>query len=516
MARSSDWDVIVIWSGMGGMAAACALSRTGHKVLLLEQYHVLGGLTHSFSRQGFTWDAGIHYLSWLAPETKEHASLKWLSKSPIEFAPVGDVFDVLHLGDAEPLPVASPYAAHAADLKERFPDEAQAIDAWFEAVHRARDAAHVIFQSRSLQQPIEDVLNGENGEDVRKWCGRTTQDVADEITANAALKAAFLAQWGTLGGRPHLASFAIHATVACSYLESGAWYPVGGASAIADHMLPVIAAAGGEARANTRVQTLLMEDGGVVGVKTAEGEDIFAKAVISNIGAFETVNQLLPDGFEESAWVKEIRSFQPSICHFSLFLGFEGDIEAAGATKANHWLYPGHGVDVVWDDAPNGTPPAMFVSFATLKDPSYDPGPKQRHSGEMMILTDWAAVEKWADLLPGQRGEGYAALKSQVEEKAFAQFEAYFPQLAELVVFKEVATPFSVVSTTRHRKGAFYGVEATPRRFLSDALRMKTPIEGLYLSGQDVASPGIPGAMWGGLLCAANIEPEIFSHVLQG
>ena len=54
----SEYDVIVISSGMGGMASAAALSRFDHKVLLLEQAPMIGGLTHSFSREGFTWDVG--------------------------------------------------------------------------------------------------------------------------------------------------------------------------------------------------------------------------------------------------------------------------------------------------------------------------------------------------------------------------------------------------------------------------------------------------------------------------
>ena len=57
---ASEFDVIVIGSGMGGMTTAAALSRFEHRILLLEQAPTIGGLTHSFSRDGFTWYVGLH------------------------------------------------------------------------------------------------------------------------------------------------------------------------------------------------------------------------------------------------------------------------------------------------------------------------------------------------------------------------------------------------------------------------------------------------------------------------
>jgi all-trans-retinol 13,14-reductase len=56
------FDGIVIGSGIGGLACACALTRSGYKVLVLERHYVAGGLTQTFSRNGFTWDVGVHYL----------------------------------------------------------------------------------------------------------------------------------------------------------------------------------------------------------------------------------------------------------------------------------------------------------------------------------------------------------------------------------------------------------------------------------------------------------------------
>lgn len=512
--RSQDrWDAIVIGSGMGGLSAAAALSRTGHRVLVLEQYQTLGGLTHSFSRNGFNWDVGIHYLSGVAPGEPERKILDWLCDTPIELAPMGAIYDVLHIGDAEPLLLSRPYAAQALDLKERFPNESEAIDAWFDAIHKGREVAISVLQTRALPQPIGAFMEWWKRDARNSWCGRTTAEVAAEITDNPELEAVFFAQWGDHGGRPSKASFAVHSLIAYSYLECGAWYPVGGASVIAEKILPVIRQAGGEARAGVTVDALLTEDDRVVGVRTADDQDFYADVVVSNIGARETIDQLLPEGMGPDEWVEEIRSFRPSICHFSMYLGFEGDIESAGATKANHWIYPSGATDAVWEDPPNGRPPGMFVSFASLKDPAHDAGPAQKHSGEILIWTLWSAVQRWANLPRGERGEDYADFKKQVEDTVFAELQAYFPDLAKLVVFRELATPLSTVAVTGHRKGAFYGLDVTPDRMLSDALRMKTPIKGLYLSGQDVATPGIPGAMWGGVLCAGSIDPKVFRHI---
>jgi len=512
-ADTIHWDAVVIGSGMGGMAAAAALSKVGRKVLLLEQYQTLGGLTHSFSREGFTWDAGIHYLSGIAPGDRERDILDWLSGTPIEFTSMGAVYDNLHIGDAAPLALSRPYEAQERDLKDRFPDDAKAIEAWTAALREGREALNKILPTRAMPEILGTALRWWNGRAIERWCGRTTQEVIGEITDNPDLAAAFAAQWGDHGGRPSKASFAMHALISASYLESGSWYPVGGGAAFAEHILPTLAVGGGEARAGVRVETLLFENDRVVGVRTANGEEFRADVVISDIGVRETVNHLLPDDCGYQEWIAEIRSLPPSIAHFSLFLGFEGDVEDAGATRSNHWIYPTGEVDVLWTDAPNSPPPGMFVSFASIKDPSHDPGPSQKHAGEMLAWADWSIVEKWADIDPHARGEDYRSFKARVEDVMFAQFEAYFPELARLVVFRDVATPLTTAAITGHHRGAFYGLDVTPERVMSGALQAKTPVPGLFLAGQDVASPGIPGALWGGLLAAASVDPKVFQKL---
>lgn len=510
---TNDWDAIVIGSGMGGMAAAAALSRVGNKVLLLEQHQTLGGLTHSFSRNGFRWDVGIHYLSGVAPGDRARDLLDWLCDTPVEFVSLGSIYDTLHIGSSAPLSLSRPYEAQERDLKDRFPDDADAIEAWTRALHEGREAMFKVFPTRAMPEVAGDMMDWWNRRAIAKWCARTTSEVIDDITDNPELAAAMAAQWGDHGGRPGKASFAMHALISASYLQSGSWYPVGGSAVFADHIIPTIAKNGGETRAGVRVTELVFDGDRVVGARTDDGTEIRAKAVLSDIGARETVDTLLPDDCGHEDWIAEIRALPASIAHFTLFLGFEGDIEAAGATKANHWIFPTGEVDALWTDAPDGPPPCMVAAFGSLKNPAHDPGPQQKHMGQLLVWTDWASVSKWAGQPPGARGDTYVDFKRRVEDTLLAQLARYFPDLAKLVVYRELATPLSTVTFTSHIEGAFYGLDVTPERVMCDALRAETPIPGLFLAGQDVASPGIPGALMGGLLSAACVDPKVLRHM---
>jgi all-trans-retinol 13,14-reductase len=257
-----------------------------------------------------------------------------------------------------------------------------------------------------------------------------------------------------------------------------------------------------------------LEDGKAVGVRTKSGEQFNAPFIVSAIGAGETVKHLLPKKTRQQHWAREIATFKPSICHFDLFLGFEGDIAQHGATRSNHWFYESWDTnDAIWAGAGSEPIPMMFVSFSSLKEPTHAPGPTHKHTGDMLLWADWSSVARFADGGADKHADEWASFKQNIESRMMDFFMEKFPDLAPLIVYHELGTPLATASFTGHEKGGFYGLETTPRRMLSDALNARTPVPGLFLAGQDVMVPGIAGALSGGMLGAAAIDPRVFQKL---
>jgi phytoene dehydrogenase-like protein len=510
---SSGFDAIVIGSGIGGLACACALTRSGLKVLVLERHSAAGGLTQTFSRAGFTWAVGLHYLGDMGEGGSARKVVDWLSGGAIRFAPCGPVYDTVHLPGGFEFQFARPQAALVAELKERFPASGTEIDAFFSAVEEAVHAGRSIFEQRAMPSLLGKTSRFLHRSQIDKWWGSTTEAVLHEMISDPRLRAVLATQRGDYGPDPRESSFGMHAVVMHHYMQ-GAYFPVGGADAFAAALVPVIEQGGGEVRTRAAVTDVLVENDGVVGVRLKNGKQEYCPFVFSDVGARNTVAQLLPAYLRESEWAREIGAFRPSACHIGMYLGFDGDIRRRGATSSNHWFYESLDIaDGLWRDPLHQlSAPALYVTFPSLKDPTAGAA-SQRHTAELVTFTDWEVFSRWDRSQLGHRPADYAELKAMITSRLTAQFARHFPALAPLVAHTELSTPLSSVAFTGAEQGGIYGLEASPRRFLSTALRARTPVAGLYLTGQDVGSAGIAGAMMGGMLAAVAFDPKLLPRI---
>jgi all-trans-retinol 13,14-reductase len=482
---------------------------------VLEQHEVIGGLTHTFTRNGFKWDVGVHYLGEMGPHEQFGRLIRWLADDRIQFASTGPTYDTFHFPGNFNIAFECPAEVLTTTLKRAFSDSAADIDRFFIAVHAATGALKRVFLQHALPRPVARLHAWWTRRGFIEWVQRTTEEVLEATIRDPKLRAVLSAQWPDYGGMPREGSFAIHALVMNDYLR-GAYFPVGGARAFADALVPVIQRAGGAVHARAPVTEILLREDRAVGVRLEDGTEHFAKHVVSDAGARATVGQLLPASAREAVWAQDILSLKSSSAqHVVLYIGLHGDIAAAGAARCNHWFYDTWDTnEAIWrDPAATASAPALFISFPSLKDPEHNPGSEGKHTAVAIALSTWDAFKEWGESRPRQRPEAYRIFKRALAEKLLNQFKRHFPALASMIVYHEISTPLSTAHFVRRAQGESYGVETTPRRFACQGLRMKTPVPGLYLAGQDVVTPGLVGAMQGGMLAAAAIDPRVLRHV---
>jgi len=84
----------------------------------------------------------------------------------------------------------------------------------------------------------------------------------------------------------------------------------------------------------------------------------------------------------------------------------------------------------------------------------------------------------------------------------------------DLIEYISVGTPLTAEHYLGHPQGAAYGLTSPPGRYNDDRLRPKTAIEGLFLTGADIATSGVPGVFASGIFCASAILNKNMTSVL--
>ena len=505
-ALEGAFDAIVIGSGIGGLACAAALARYGQRrVLVLERHYRIGGYTHAFTRPGYEWDVGVHYLGELGERGGVRAMFDRLTDGSLRWAPLPDVYDRIVIGERS-YDFVTGARRFVAKMSEYFPREAGAIARYVTLIREVARSGQGYYVDRALPASVSRLAGPLLRHKYLRYATRTTLDVLRELTSDEELIAVLTGQFGDYGLPPARSSFAIHAAVAAHYL-GGAWYPIGGASTIARAFAPVIEGAGGVLRHSAEVARIVVEHGRAVGVQMIDGREICAGLVISDAGVANTFGRLLPDVALAAPLRDALRGAAPSIGYVSLYLGFKHTDAELGLTGTNLWLYPDahHDANIARFLAdPTAPLPLVYASFPSAKDPSYRERFPGRATIDLITLCPWEWVEPWKDTAWMKRGPGYTELKARFTERLLEALFARLPQLRGKVDHAELSTPLSTRHFASHPRGELYGLDHDPARYTLP-IRAQTPVEGLYLTGADLVSAGVAGGLAGGAITAAAI-----------
>jgi len=505
---SDNYDAIVIGSGMGGMATAGFLSKAGKRVLVLERNYAPGGFTQVFRRRDYEWDVGVHYIGEVH---REHSMLRkqfdYLTDGKLEWAYMGDVYDKMFFGD-EVYDFRSSPTEFKAQMKEYFPKEAEAIDNYVDMIYAAQRSQMTYFMEKALPSMASKLIGGRLRKKALNF-NRPTLEIMRELTDDPKLIAVLTGQFGDYGVPPSQSSFMMHAMVVKHYMN-GATYPIGGSSRIFDTILPTVRAAGGEVYITAEVLEIIVKNNKAIGVKMEDGKEILAPMVISSAGIYNTYQGLLPDTVVEKNGLKtNLKKVVPSVGHVCLYIGFQHSTAELGLEKPNFWIFPDnydHDKNIAdYMADPNAEIPVVYVSFPSAKDPDWDNRYPGKATIDIVTLAPYAWYKKWEDTRWKKRGDEYEAEKEKLSQRLLEALYKRLPQLRGKVDYYELSTPLSTRHFANYQYGELYGIDHTPSRFEQRFLRPKTPVKNLYLTGQDVISCGVGGALASGLLTASAI-----------
>ena len=520
-------DVVIIGGGHNGLVTAFYLAKAGFRPLVLERRAQPGGaaITEEF-HPGFRCSTLAHSAGPLRPdivcdmELEKHG-LK-LIKSEVGVSALSPDGRALVLYDD---------TTKAAQEIAKFSQKDAAKYSEFQA--SLEKIGKVIAEALATAPPnIDDPSKGDlwamlkTGRAIRnlgkkdmyrllRWGPMAVADLVAEFFETELLRATVAARgiFGTfLGPWSAGSSLVLLIRAAGDASPAGsANFAAGGAGAITQAMAASAKAAGVEIRSNAEVAEVRVKDGAATGVVLSSGEEIAARAVISNTDPKRTLLKLVDPTHLSPDFVMKLQHYRTpgTVAKVNLALSALPEFKNAGAGAPldpgalSGRIHIGPEIDYLeraFDESKYGEfskHPYLEVTIPSLSDPSLAPPGKH----VMSIYMQYAPYKL--------KNGDWETSRSSLGETVVKTLAQYAPNLPELVMDGQIITPKDLEETYGLTGGhIFHGELALDQFFtmrpLLDWARYKTPIRNLYLCGSGTH----PGAgLTGG--SGANAAKEI-------
>lgn len=488
------------------MTTAALMSRINKKrVLVIEQHDRAGGYTHTFTRKGYTWDVGFHYIGEIFKKKLAGLVMNFITDGKLNWRKTPEPFETFIYPGLQ-FSMYGNEKKFRDDLLATFPAEAQSIRSYFSDINKVSFWFACDFLSRFL--PLGLKFPAVLARMLFDHLALMSTEEYMKRFKDQKLRSILLSQWGNYGLPPSQSVFMIHGLIVKHFINGG-YYPEGGSGEIAKNILPQIELHGGRTFVNSKVTNIIIENNRATGVAVetrAKGEivrnEYYASAIVSSAGAFNTFTKLIAEKYN-IPFVKKCRELnKPSVC-VALYLGLKGDIRSLGITGSNCWIYDSLDHETVYrnDELLEGKPASCFVSFIPSEEQ-----PDTFKTATIISLTSHSHFEKWQYQTRGKRDKEYYLLKDTIAKGLIDFVNKQYPGFSKAIDYYELGTPLSAQDFTESPDGAMYGLGATAERYKQKWLKPVTPIKGLYLTGSDISSLGIVPSMMAGLATASVLS----------
>lgn len=517
----SEYDVVVVGSGIGGLSAAALLSHYGYSVAVLESHYAPGGAAHGYEvfnkdangGEGgtFVFDTGPSFFSGLnsnypAKSSNPLRTLLDMIGETVECVPYTTFGLKFPNGDF----VHSPGFGSSSGVVNRVSGNA-GVDQWsrlmqkMEPLAKAVDAMPTLalradpgvaltagmflpnfaglnpLENLKLTQPFSNIVDGAGVEDkfVRNWL-----DVLCFCLSGVPSDGTITAEMAMMMGE----FYDEDAIMDC---------PVGGAKSIIDALVRGIEKKGGQVILKSHVDEICIENGQAVGVRLKKNPNQMIRAekgVISNLSVWDLMTSGIvdTDQFPES-FVNERTETPPCPSFMHIHVGFKMSKEELSQLQA-HYIYMDD-----WDRSVTEEENCALISIPSVHDDTLAPAD---HAVLHIYTPATERFERWENVR--RNTQEYDELKEERSEFLWGVLEKVVPDIRERAVHHQVGTPLTHQRFLNRHRGT-YGpaIRAGEASFPFP----NTPIGNLLVCG-DSCFPGIgvPAVCGSGMIAANSVS----------
>jgi phytoene dehydrogenase-like protein len=487
MKKTAAAKVLVIGSGIGGLSTAIILAGLGYDVTVIEKNRQAGGMMRSYIREGVHCNVGLHYLGALDEGQVLRRCFDYLGITPelplVRMGADGPVDRYLFTDKGlgiDVFDVPCGFAAYEAHLHAAFPHQ-----------HRQIKALMTMLNHSAGQFERLDFLYSEKP--AHYWFDQAEPlgAVLESIGCCPGLRAVFGLPSVLIGVPPAICPQFYHTMALASYLFS-AWRLAGNGAQMADTCIRRLTALGGQVRTGDAVIQIRTAGGCVQGVTLASGESVDAPLVVGAIHPKEIVKLLAPEHVKPS-YRRRIQALTDT----------RGMAAVHALVPADRHQAMAHNLFTVETEASGDVRDLLYIQLR----------PSERPDQNLLSLITSGHDDLWSSwrhTFSGRRGDAYMQAKTVFAQRLIARAEKTLGPFGEVRLL-DVSTPLTIRDWVNSPGGSAYGVMRSTEQMLSAALLNRTSLQGLFLAGQNVLSPGLLGTILGSLVTVQFIiGPERF------
>ena len=517
--------IVVIGAGHNGLVTAFYLAKAGLKPLVLERNQQVGGaaVTEEF-HPGFRVSRLAHYAGAIRPDIARDMQLERhglkLIKPEIavtSLSPEGRALRLYH-DDSKSAREMAAFSQHDAAKYEEFALSLKKIAAVISDVLEMAppdidnpskaDLWGMLQTGRAMRR-----LGKKDMYRLLRWGPMAVADLVAEYFDDELLRATIAARgiFGTfLGPWSAGSSLVLLLRAAGDPHPAGSTaFAAGGTGALTQAMAAATQAAGVEIRTGAEVREIRVKDGIATGVVLANGQEISARAVVSNADPNRTLLKLLDPIHLSPDFVKRVVNYRMQGTVAKVILALSGPPKFNGIKddEMKGRVQIGHSIDYLeraFDHAKYGEvsrEPYLEITIPSLTDPSLAPAGQH----VMSIYVQYAPYKL--------KNGDWESQRDVLRDNVLNTLSQYAPKICEQIIAADVITPKDLEEKYGLTGGHIFHGELALDQFFTmrpvlDWARYGTPIQNLYLCGSGT-HPGV--GLTGG--SGANAAREIVKHL---